>query len=72
MSEEDKNRLYCQWRTGVWRVMNASWAAAWLSYGLTAQEITALSEYYGLVADCLANIAVAQGEVLVVDDNLQI
>lgn len=72
MADEDKNRLYCQWRTGVWRVMNASWAAAWLSYGLNAEQITALAEYYSLVANCLANIALAQGEIVILDDNLQI
>lgn len=72
MAGDNNKGTYCQWRTGVWRVMNASWYAAWLSYGLSAEEITVLAEYFSLLSNCLANIAVVQGESLIVNGYFEI
>ncbi|MEG2639195.1 MAG: hypothetical protein RR992_06760 [Clostridiales bacterium] len=61
---------FSQWQTGMWRVMSASWAASYLSYGLNAAEITVLAEYYSLISSCLVNFAVAKGEALIIDEKL--
>ncbi|MEE0776056.1 MAG: hypothetical protein U0M15_03235 [Bacillota bacterium] len=58
---------YRHWLIGVNRLYFASWSAAALSYGKSAEDITILAEYFSLLSDCLSNIVLALGAEVVLD-----
>ncbi len=62
MASDKQGEKYYGWRLGVWRNYSAFASAAWLSYGLNGEQVAALAEYYSLISNCLANIALTLGE----------
>ena len=55
------------WQTGAYRVFCAYWTATALSWGLDAERTAVLADYFSLIGNCLATIAVAQGDSVVFD-----